>query len=127
MSQSWEARLWAKVAGPWQAEVGADDCWLFLAASRSKFGYGRIREGGRGSRLLVASRAAYEAIHGPLAAELVVRHDCDNPLCCNPLHLRSGTSSQNLRDSWARMRRRNQRPRRVRGDRERLPTPADYE
>lgn len=29
----------------------------------------------------------------------VVMHTCDNPPCCNPLHLRVGTNAMNQRDA----------------------------
>ena len=74
-------RLWAKV------EVGApDECWPFTGAWRSRFGYGRIRDGaGRGVQ---AHKAAYELLVGPVPAGLWLLHECDNPLCCN--HTTSG-------------------------------------
>ena len=31
----------------------------------------------------------------------VVRHTCDNPSCCNPIHLRGGNQSQNMQDKIA--------------------------
>jgi hypothetical protein len=41
----------------------------------------------------------------------VVRHSCDNPPCCNPAHLLSGTTLENNRDTFERGRHRGgQRP-----------------
>ena len=34
----------------------------------------------------------------------VVRHSCDTPLCCNPVHLSSGTQADNVADMVARRR-----------------------
>ena len=45
-----------------------------------------------------AHRAAYVAAYGPLEEGVVVRHKCDNPACCNPLHLETGTHADNVRD-----------------------------
>lgn len=36
--------------------------------------------------------------------ENVVRHKCDNPSCCNPKHLESGTQADNVKDMWLRNR-----------------------
>jgi hypothetical protein len=33
---------------------------------------------------------------------LYVLHHCDNPPCCNPLHLYAGTQRQNIHDAIAR-------------------------
>lgn len=34
-------------------------------------------------------------------------HSCDNPACCNPLHIKPGTQMQNLRDMRDRGRQRH--------------------
>jgi DNA-binding NarL/FixJ family response regulator len=34
-----------------------------------------------------------------------VRHACDNPACCNPLHLLAGTQTDNIADMMTRNRR----------------------
>lgn len=36
---------------------------------------------------------------------LVVRHSCDNPSCCNPLHLLVGSQQENIQDAYDRKRR----------------------
>jgi hypothetical protein len=41
---------------------------------------------------------AFEALIGPIPDGLLVRHDCDNPLCVNPEHLRTGTDRDNAQD-----------------------------
>jgi hypothetical protein len=46
-----------------------------------------------------AYRIVYELVHGEAIPEgLVVRHKCDNSLCCRPEHLVVGTRKQNMRD-----------------------------
>lgn len=52
-----------------------------------------------------AHRLAYELAHGPIPhGRLWVRHDCDVPRCCNPAHLRVGTSKDNAQDKALRAR-----------------------
>lgn len=43
-------------------------------------------------------RLVYTLYHGPLEKGQVVRHKCDNKLCCNPHHLESGTHQDNMND-----------------------------
>lgn len=93
-------RLWDRIAGPWFSHVGVDDCWLWMGSWRSRFGYGRLREAGHNGRQLVAHRVVYEQFYDWLAPQEIARHDCDNPLCCNPFHLRSGTYADNTRDQY---------------------------
>lgn len=86
-------RFWPKVD-----KHGGDikPCWEFNGAV-DPFGYGLfwINELGR---KIVAHRVAYALHYGAFDSTLVVRHDCDNPICCNPHHLRLGTRADNNRD-----------------------------
>lgn len=82
-------------------ELGEEgDCWNFTGSWRSRFGYGRISAGGHRGPGLQAHRAMYELYVGPVPEGQWLRHDCDNPLCCNPHHLRPGTAADNMRDQF---------------------------
>lgn len=82
--------------------VWSGDCLLWTGAKRCHKGffYGAIRgDGGRKSRMLVASRVALETkISRPLSAGEVAMHACDNPLCVNPDHLSVGSHRDNTQD-----------------------------
>jgi hypothetical protein len=82
-------RFWAKVD-----KRGKKDCWEW-AASRDSLGYGRIRSG---SRILSAHRLSWELHKGPIPVGLSVLHRCDNPPCCNPVHLFLGSQQDNVSD-----------------------------
>jgi hypothetical protein len=95
------ARFWSKV------DVGDERlCWPWRATHRGR-GYGSFRIG---SRKLQANRVAFLLAYGVLDESLVVMHVCDNPSCCNPLHLRQGTQAENMADCEAKGRR-NHSPR----------------
>lgn len=82
--------FWSKVDIRGEAE-----CWPWMGhASR---GYGRYN----GQR---AHRIAYELKVGSISKALVVRHSCDNPICCNPAHLIAGSQAQNIQDAVVRRR-----------------------
>ena len=71
-------------------------CWEWQG-SHTVGGYGNLT---RDKHSHYAHRAAYEAVHGAgSAAYQVIRHSCDNPPCCNPLHLLAGTAKDNARDA----------------------------
>ena len=88
-------RLWAKVLrGP--------DCWEWQAAvSSPQWPYGVIQRGTRGEGHVLAHRAVWENLHGPIPELMEVCHHCDNPRCVRPDHLFLGTSSDNKRDMHA--------------------------
>ena len=89
-------RFWEKV------RVLDNGCWEWQAV-RTRKGYGRFTIH---PRKYLAHRVSYAALVGPIAEGLQCQHRCDNPPCCNPLHLFLGTHLDNM----AQMRRKNRHP-----------------
>ncbi len=81
---------------------GEDDCWPWHGGTFLKDGYGRVKF------LEVddhAHRIAYKEHVGSIPEGLVIRHSCDNPICCNyKRHLLLGTVKDNSQDAVARHR-----------------------
>lgn len=86
------SKFWAKVE-----RWGNDECWLWRGALNSK-GYGCL---GIGGKRWLAHRIAYALSKGE-PGRLIIRHSCDNPRCCNPAHLLSGTHQDNSADAASR-------------------------
>jgi hypothetical protein len=70
-------------------------CWEWTAA-RNWFGYGVWGTNKGGNSL--SHRTAWSLKNGPIPKGIKICHRCDNPPCCNPDHLFSGTQKQNLQD-----------------------------
>lgn len=68
--------------------------------SKDKDGYGlkTIRIGSHAKKTFHAHRLVYMICYGWIPSDVVVRHRCDNPPCVNPLHLTTGTQTQNIAD-----------------------------
>jgi hypothetical protein len=96
-----EDRFWSKV----DKSGGPDACWPWIAGKQQQ-GYGVFSRDGKSAN---AHRVAFDLANGPIPAGLFVCHTCDNPPCCNPAHLFSGTHSDNMRDKVAKGRN-NSRP-----------------
>lgn len=77
--------------------VDATGCWQWTGATAGQMEYGNLwcpEE----KRMVRAHRAFFQAAFGQIPDGKIVLHDCDNPKCCNPQHLRAGTQSENIRD-----------------------------
>lgn len=89
--------FWNKV----DRSAGPASCWSWTGA-RNQGGYGRGHwVGPTYAHTTFAHRRAYELAIGPIPDGLDICHSCDNPPCCNPTHLWSGTARDNLRDAVA--------------------------
>lgn len=82
---------------------GPEECWPWTACRRG----GRSGKDYGGFALspkepIYAHRMAYALANDidprSLPKGLVVRHKCDNGICCNPRHLEPGTQADNARD-----------------------------
>lgn len=85
-------RFMAKIA---IADSGG--CWEWTGA-RWPRGYGEVN---MAKRPKLVHRVVYEMLIGPIPDRMEVCHHCDNPPCCNPVHLFIGTHADNMRDKVA--------------------------
>lgn len=69
-------------------------CWEWTGPVDKK-GYGKTYYRGKQER---AHRVAYKIFIGNIPEGLCVLHKCDNPPCCNPEHLWTGTIAENNKD-----------------------------
>jgi HNH endonuclease len=68
-------------------------CWVWQLSIVSK-GYGKEKNDGRA---MMAHRAVYESLVGPIPDELVLDHLCRVRSCVNPEHLEPVTNAENIR------------------------------
>lgn len=81
------ARFWSKVE-----QRTSEECWPWRGAVLAQ-GYGEFKIA---KRMFKAHRIALFLTTAEWKE--VAMHICDNPLCCNPLHLRGGTQKENVAD-----------------------------
>lgn len=79
-------------------------CWLWQQAPGGGKGRGKQRAYfSLGGRKVMATHIVWELTRGePVPDGLMIRHKCDNSLCCNPEHLELGTHAQNTEDMVSR-------------------------
>ncbi len=87
-------RFYSKIS-----KIPTEQGCLEWMAYHDAFGHGYFGIGnGRTER---THRIAWALVNGPIPAGLVIRHMCNNPLCCNVAHLLLGTRADNNRDMAA--------------------------
>lgn len=87
------SKFWSKVA-----KAGPLECWEWKAGI-SGTGYGAFWHAGK---TLKAHRVALELSGAGNGNGLLCTHSCDNRKCCNPAHLKWGTSTDNVREMFQR-------------------------
>lgn len=73
----------------------ADDCWEWLGP-KTAAGYGKKTFHGED---WMAHRWIWSQLFGPIPNGLVIHHECQNPSCVNPQHLRVCSQAENVREA----------------------------
>jgi hypothetical protein len=82
----------------WSRCIRSSNGCLEWQGSRNYHGYGEICVSGKAQS---THRVAWMIMHGLVPDGMCVLHRCDNPSCCDPVHLFLGTKKDNSRDMAA--------------------------
>ena len=73
-------------------------CWEWQGSIKTDSGYGRYRTRVNGKQVPeYAHRFSYTVFNGPIPANMVIDHLCQNRKCTNPQHLQAITNEENVR------------------------------
>jgi hypothetical protein len=101
---SWECRY--DIAARFQSFIQIPDdpseCWVWQGRLRVRGGYGTLQVANKET---LAHRLSWQLKNGPIPKGMDILHSCDNPPCVNPDHLRPGTHLDNMREMYAKGRR----------------------
>lgn len=88
---------WARISRKLAISGGPESCWEWQGY-RTPLGYGLTHLCADGKRKTVSvHRTVYALLTGrELTRDVHLLHQCDNPPCCNPAHLREGDHLQNM-------------------------------
>ncbi len=84
----------------WDKVNKSGECWEWTLFRMPK-GYGQVTV--KGEKWL-AHRYAYFLAYGEIPEGMQVLHECDNPPCCRPAHLFTGTNLDNVIDMMSKRR-----------------------
>ena len=93
-------QFWAAV----DRSAGPKACWPWTRAIKidkryeSRSGYGMVQWNGSMNH---AHRVALLLTAAPPDSASIAMHLCNNPPCCNPLHLKWGSPRENMEQMWA--------------------------
>lgn len=82
----------------WLEDMGGEfpeSCWTVPGGRTNSRNY-KVFTWGKKNRL--GHRLAYQVFTGEIPKGHQIMHACDNPPCCNPAHLSTGTAKQNAQD-----------------------------
>lgn len=74
-----------------EAEEDVNGCWIVTSHKPDSVGYPVYKQ----ERV---HRYMYKKHYGDIPKGMVVRHKCDNKMCCNPSHFELGTQQDNVND-----------------------------